>query len=938
MPKSCSVPEVPTSDYLPPLDSAPGPKQTLFGEPAADSEDRLHLFGWNETAKDYPEYVPLASLIEAQVERTPQAIAVVSGNRQLTFQELNERANQLAHHLGCQGAGPDTLVGLCLNRSVDMIVALLAIIKSGAAYVPIDPLLPVARVRYLFEDSSVTMLVTEQALLSHSGCFNGNLTLLEDQEWRGRSTQNPVVPVQPNNLAYLIYTSGSTGKPKGVQIPRRALTNFLWAMRDLLRLTEADRVLAITTVSFDMAVLELWLPLLVGARIILATRDDAADGKLLRELIERYDITFMQATPITWRFLFLAGWKQKVDLQVICGAEPMPPDLAVQLVPAVKRLWNMYGPTETTVWSTGYVVTDPGAPILIGRPIANTRCYILDDQQQPVPMGTTGELYIAGDGLAIAYRNRLELTAAAFVPDPFVGGAARMYRTGDLARHHPDSNIECLGRVDHQVKLNGYRIELGEIESALREIPDIQDAVVALREDSPGAKRLVGYVVPAGERLPLAEEITRRLKLVLPSYMIPVGYCTLEKIPLSHTGKIDRKLLPVPDSHQRLSSEAYEAPRDVVEETLKKLWSEVLSIERIGVRDDYFDLGGDSLGAVRLIVKIREAFPDSTPSLATFLSAPTIEQFARIITGDGHGWSCLVALREGAGRAPFFCVHGAGGNWMSMRGLAMETSETLPFYCFQAVGLDGMTPPFSTVEETARHYLIHLRSIQPHGPYNLGGGCYGGLVAFEMACQLRQLGETIDVLALIDAENPAYSRQIPKMEALYFEMSFIARRTIHHLRQWKFIGSSGKHHYMGGRIKLGWRALKEVIGILREGKSAFDESEANVEKRPLDKSSDDFEATLEVVRQASVQAGKRFMPKPYDGHLMVFRAKQRTADPYSDRALGWGPVVSGGITTYQVEADHNGIFQMPAVAQVGGLLDAALMANVKLFKDGSDTT
>ena len=453
------------------------------------------LFDWNDTTAEYPKSTSLSRLVEDQVERTPDAVAVVHGDRRLTYRELNEYANQLAFELRKNGAGPEQTVGLCVGRSTDMVVALLAIVKSGAAYLPLDPIFPRDRLAYMLQDSGTRLLVTEKNLRGVLPPFAGTTILLEDQPWRANPNHSVAVKVTPENLAYLIYTSGSTGKPKGVQIPRGALTNFLWSMREWLQLTERDRLLAVTTISFDIAGLEIWLPLLVGAQIVVASREDAADGNALRSLLDRHNITFLQATPVTWQLLFQAGWPGKADLRAICGGEAMPQEIAAQLIPVVERVWNLYGPTETTIWSTGFEVTESRPVIPIGRPIANTQVYILDGRKELVPVGVSGELYIGGDGLARGYLKNPDLTAEKFVADPFRGGAARMYRTGDIARYRADGTIECLGRVDHQVKIHGHRIELGEIEHTLKGLPGIKQAVVIAREDTPGEKRLVAYLV-----------------------------------------------------------------------------------------------------------------------------------------------------------------------------------------------------------------------------------------------------------------------------------------------------------------------------------------------------------------------------------------------------------------------------------------------------------
>ena len=400
---------------------------------SADERQRV-LVDWNRSEAAYPREVPLAALVEQQVARRPEAVAVVFGEEALTYRELNARANRLAHRLRAQGAGPDVVVGVCLERSADLVVALLAIIKAGSAYLPLDPSLPPDRLGFMLKDSGARLVVAEPLTRARLGDFAGTVVNASDSFASAESDRDVLMAVQPDHLAYVIYTSGSTGKPKGVEVPRGALTNFLWSMRDWLGLTPEDRLLAVTTISFDIAGLEIWLPLLVGTRLVIASHDQSVDGALLREQIDGHGITFLQATPITWRLLLEAGWKGRSDLQAVCGGEAMPRDLAVALQPMVRRLWNLYGPTETTIWSTGYQVRDGNQPILIGRPVANTQCYMLDENRQPMPVGVVGELYIAGDGLARGYHARPELTAEKFLRDPFSPEpGARMYRTGDLA-------------------------------------------------------------------------------------------------------------------------------------------------------------------------------------------------------------------------------------------------------------------------------------------------------------------------------------------------------------------------------------------------------------------------------------------------------------------------------------------------------------------------
>jgi amino acid adenylation domain-containing protein len=572
---------------------------------ALPAAEQVELQGWNRTEANYPREVGLAQLVEAQVERTPQSVAVVCGNETLTFAELNVRANRLAAELRVHGAGPDRLVGVCVERSVDMVVALLAVVKAGAAYLPLDPQLPVERLRFMLEDSAALLVVTQEDLRESLPAFTGTVISLDDRMWESSAQNNPAVAVQPEHLAYVIYTSGSTGRPKGVEVPRRALTNLLWSMRDWFGLTAEDRLLAVTTISFDIAGVDMWLPLLVGAPLVVVGREEAVDGAFLRDQIEQHGITFLQATPATWRLLLQADWKGKSDLQIVCTGEAMPRDLAAELAPIVRRLWNMYGPTETTIWSTGYLVCDGRETVPIGRPVANTQCYVLDKNRNPLPVGAVGELYIGGDGLARGYLRRPELTAEKFLPDPFRSQpGARMYQTGDLARYRADGNLECLGRTDHQVKIRGFRIELGEIEAVLMEDASVRKAAVVVHSDDLGDTRIVAYIVYAPGQTRTGSETRRRLAGRLPDYMLPNVFVELETLPLTANGKVDRRALPPPFAQQIQEGEEHIEPRTEAERVLAALWSELLKVERISVRDNFFALGGHSLLSAQMVAQL----------------------------------------------------------------------------------------------------------------------------------------------------------------------------------------------------------------------------------------------------------------------------------------------------------------------------------------------
>ncbi len=607
------------------------PQQRLHDLPLLTATERQQLLvDWNATQKDYARELCWHELFEAQAARTPDAVAVVFENKQLTYGELNARANQLAHYLSehC-GVGPEVLVGLCMERSVEMLVGLLGILKAGGAYVPLDPAYPLERIAYVLKDAAVPVLLTQNSTILNFKSSIENLELIcLDTDWKiisAESTANCAIEVAPENLAYAIYTSGSTGRPKGVGISHRALVNFLDSMRDTPGLHADDTLLAVTTLSFDIAGLELYLPLLVGGRVVLASRETASDGKALTAALEECHVTVMQATPATWRLLLESGWPGKPDLKILCGGEALPRELANQLLDRSAALWNMYGPTETTIWSTLHRVETRAGLLSIGRPIANTQVYLLDRHLQIVPVGVHGELCLGGAGLARGYLNRPELTAEKFIPN---ADGERIYKTGDVARYLANGQIECLGRIDHQVKIRGFRIELGEVEAVCAQHPAIAQVAVVAREDEANDKRLVAYVVSQSELA--ASALRQFMKTKLPDYMIPSAFVFLDELPLTPNGKIDRRALPKPEAAQRHSENTFVAPRTLVERELAAIWSNVLKVEKVGVHDNFFELGGHSLLAIQIVSRIRAVFNIEVP-LRSLFEAQTVAEVAMVL-------------------------------------------------------------------------------------------------------------------------------------------------------------------------------------------------------------------------------------------------------------------------------------------------------------------
>lgn len=573
-----------------------------------EQEKSKVLAEWNNTAMDFPSGVCLHHLFEATVKRTADAVAVIYAQDRLTYGELDLRANQVAHHLRKLGVGPDVRVGICLERSTSMMVGLLGILKAGGAYVPLDPEYPKERLAFMMEDSGMQCLVTQRSIDEQLTDYRGKRIYI-DQDWsliRQERPEEPSVSVSSDNLAYVIYTSGSTGKPKGVQVCHHALVNLLMSMQVRPGLTQDDRLLAVTTICFDIAALELYLPLIVGARCVIASRETSRDGRSLWKELQDHDITVMQATPSTWKLLLDAGWPGKPDLRILCGGEAIARDLAGELIPRASSVWNMYGPTETTVWSAIHPVTSVDGVIPIGRPIANTTAYVLDANLQPVPIGVIGELYLGGEGLARGYLNRPELNADRFVPNPFRGKpGALLYKTGDLARYRADGAVECLGRTDTQVKVRGFRIELEEIEFTLRQHPAVDDACATVREETPGDLRLAAYVTPVQPPGSLTE-IGNFLKERLPAHMIPI-LLSLDMLPLTPNGKLNRDALPpLTGSASDRESAVDDGCGNPIEQLLARIWKETLHVPRVSVYDNFFDLGGHSLLATQVVAKVEK--------------------------------------------------------------------------------------------------------------------------------------------------------------------------------------------------------------------------------------------------------------------------------------------------------------------------------------------
>ncbi|HEU4556995.1 MAG TPA: amino acid adenylation domain-containing protein, partial [Longimicrobium sp.] len=781
----------------------------LLGE----AERALVLEEWNRTEAGLPAERCIHHLFEAQAERTPGAVAVVHRGERLTYAELNARANRLAHHLGARGVGPDARVGVCVERRVGMLVGLLGVLKAGGAYVPLDPAYPVERLRYMVENSAPVMLLTEPAL---EGLFEGSGVPVVDlsapaPEWAGLPESNPGRgDVGPGDLAYVIYTSGSTGLPKGVMVGHGGVVNLLASMRGNVAMDSGDRVLSVTTIAFDIAALELFLPLSCGASTVILDRSDAADPALLAAAISGHEATVLQATPATWRMLVEGGWEGKGGLRALCGGEALGTALAAEVRGRVGELWNVYGPTETTIWSSAERVGEASlrgrAHVPVGRPLGNTRIYLLDASGAPVPVGVAGELYIGGAGVARGYRNRPGHTAERFVPDPFgaVPGA-RLYRTGDLGRWLADGTIEFMGRNDAQVKVRGFRVELGEIEARLAGHAAVRQAVVVAREDVPGDTRLVAYIVGEAE----AEALRAHLRGSLPEYMVPGAFVSLDQFPLTPNGKVDRKALPAPELAP--AGETYVAPRTPAVEVLAEIWAEVLRLERVGAHESFFELGGHSLIAIRMISRVRAVFGVELP-LRLLFEGPTVAELAPRVEEMRRAELPVLPPVVPVGRADALPLSFAQERlWFIDRLEPGNTAYNIPMALRLGGALDGVALERALGEIVRRHEALRTTFADRDGTPVQVIASFGGLAL-----------PVEDLSALSEADRAEAVRRRAGEEAGWaFDLAAgpLFRAILLRLAEDEHVLLLGMHHIVGDAWSVGvlLRELSLLYAAYREG-------------------------------------------------------------------------------------------------------------------------
>lgn len=870
-----------------------------------DKERHQLLIQCNDNSSDYAGDMCIHHFFEAQVLRTPDATALIFGDERLTYRELNSRSNQLARFIQKLGVKPEFLVGICTRRSVEMIVGILAILKAGGAYVPLDPAYPQERLALMLEDSRVSILLTQQKLAAGLTPHLEQVLCLDsdwDQISKG-SDENPISLATTNNLSYVIYTSGSTGKPKGVAIEHRSASAFLHWATSTFTVEQLKGVLASTSVCFDLSIYEMFAPLSCGGAVVLVENvlhlpDSPAAG----------EVTLINSVPSAIAELLRINGVPPSVRTVNLAGEPLKASLVQQLyeLGSVQEVFDLYGPTEDTTYST-YTLRDTGAAT-IGRPISNTQAYILDSHLQPVPTGIPGELYLGGDGLARGYLNRPELTDERFIKNPFPEGpSARLYKTGDLVRYLPDRKIEYLGRIDNQVKIRGFRIELGEIESLILKHPAVRDSVVVAREDSHSEKRLVAYFVPHRQGGAKISDLRSYIKQKLPDYMIPAAFVELDELPLTPNGKVDRKALPAPTANLSDADRIFVSSRNDMELQLTNIWETILNVRPIGVNDDFFEMGGNSLQAVRMFVEVEKTFGKSVP-LATLFETNTVEKLAGVLRQDE--WSApessIVPIQPDGTNPPFFCIHAKGGNVLFYRDLARYMGTDQPFYGVQARRLAGRQIGHDTVEEMAGFYIEEMQAIQIEGPYYLGGSSFGGLAAFEMAQQLRKRGHKVALLALLDTGTPDYPKILPGTTKLRSKIYGFTRSMQRQRDSLKALNLTGKFQYMAEKMKKIWMRYHRKI----------QNNYKKTARRFYKKFNQNLPSNLIQLEDKIWRAGQTYAPQVYPGKVTLFRAANQPLGIYPDPTLGWERFVGGDLEIFDVPGHHGSIVAEPYVREL----------------------
>lgn len=851
----------------------------------------------NDTRAAFPQ-LPLHELITKQAQNTPSKQAIKFGDSFITYENLEKKSHQLANFLVEQGVCRGDYVAVLLPRSIELINTLIAIMECGAAYLPLDPNFPSQRLEFMLEDSEAKYLITTKEF-SSSFKTNFKVLLLEDifQNISQYPTTSPNLSVDIQEIAYIIYTSGSTGKPKGVMVTHKNLVNFLFSMMHEPGIKETDKLLSITTISFDIAGLELFLPLVKGATLVIASDETAKDSRLMLELLKKESITMLQATPTTWQMLLDTGWEKPLPIKALCGGEALPMGLAKKILVRVNELWNLYGPTETTIWSSVKRILMEDDVITIGHPIANTQIYILNEQNHLVSPNTIGEICIAGEGVSKGYWNRLDLTNEKFRKNPFDNESDTiLYHTGDLGKLLHTGEVICLGRIDNQVKIRGHRIELGEIEQIVDTLEGVNASVVIVKNDL-----LIANIISSQlDSLPetTVNKWKKSLTEILPAYMVPQQFNLLSEFPTTPNGKIDRKALKTITSIN-YAKPAFSIAQSNSEKIIETIWKESLGIDKIDINSDFFELGGHSILAVKVMALIEKQTGNRLP-LASLIENPTIARLAAYMDKKFISWDSLVPLKPKGNKAPLFIVHGANHNVLIYKNLADNLDDDQPVYALQAKGLSGEVEPHKSVEEMASHYISEIKTINPEGPYALGGFSFGGIIAFEMAKQLKAEGNKVKILALFDSYvYPHYYYTNPLVKKIISTLYNISQLFFMAFNMFSSVKNFKRRKALL-KLKISGLYLRIKYGREKQNQLQFNYSSK------ID----------EMVELAFI----RYNLIPQDIKVDLFRSTEDIYFAHDYKYLGWKNIALKGIRKHLIPGNHSEMFLSPAVEEVSSIL------------------
>ncbi|MEI7613065.1 MAG: amino acid adenylation domain-containing protein [Betaproteobacteria bacterium] len=884
------------------------------------TEEVARLEAINSTHVQHEGALGVHEAIDRVAATQKRSLAVVCGEQKMTYAELSELSDRFAAGLQALGLKPGAVVGVCLPRTVELPAVLLGIMKAGCAYMPLDPGFPADRLHYMMTDSNAPFVVITQAVQAQLGFDPARVVLFENLLKAPSATFHKTT-VTHDSLAYILYTSGSTGQPKGIAIRHAGVTNLLYDLARKLRVGKGSKLLAMATISFDISVFDFFITLMHGAEVHIATKEQSMDPHWIAETIDKEAINFLLATPATYEMLLMVGWQGSKNLSALCGGEALRIELAQKLVSGCRDVWNLYGPTEITILCTFERIT-LNTPIrsrngicAIGKPVANTRVYVMDEYGQPCPLGVSGELWIGGDGLAAGYVNRPQLNSEKFIPAP--DGKGMVFRSGDRVQTDLTGTLYFLDRLDDQLKIRGFRIEAGEVETVLNASPLVSQSVVMGIRDVSGQTVLAAWLLPRDRTRNeeyLIGECKKALAEKLPDYMIPTAWKMMSSLPLTPSGKINRKALPnpLPTLPSPLASQVVPQVEEMnaMQQTVHALFKAILKVPIIRLDDNFFNLGGHSILAVKLMIDLEKATGKKLP-LAVLFSSPTIRELSSVLmdaNGDGL-WEPIVPIRETGQRPPLYFAHGISGNILKYHALGLRLSQDQPSFGLQALGLNGKDKPFTSIREMAAYHVSAIKERHPKGPYHLLGGSFGGYLAYEMAVQLQAAGEKVGLLCVCDIEACKIQDFLPTGVKELVDVALLSTRFIKRAAELAMASKEERSAYFAERKK---RSQGKVYDYWLDKHKMAEEI------------GHESTAVFQQIEEACYIALMSYKIPSYSGDMLLIRAKEDHFNNEYAYDLGWSNFAKGKVTVATVSGDHNSIFWEPHVADLIQVVDSAL--------------